>query len=69
MRDIYYGNLPTCYHEIFVKKRSDKTFMPACETSRKFAKLIGVSILTPYKLSMIESMGYVVEIDKTNERK
>jgi len=61
---MYYSNLPKCYHEIFVKKRTSKTYYPACDMSKKFAKLLGKTLLRPDKLAIIESMGFVVEIDK-----
>lgn len=61
---MYYQDIPTCYHEIWVKKKSDLKYTPSCEMSKKFAKLLGKKILTAQHLLVIESMGYVVEIDK-----
>jgi hypothetical protein len=64
MNKMYYQDIPKCYHEIWVKKKSDLRYVPACPMSNKFAKLLRKKILTAQHLSVIESMGYVVEIDK-----
>lgn len=40
----------------------NKTVYPACKLSESFAKLAGTKTLTHAALSIIESMGYTIEL-------
>jgi hypothetical protein len=61
---MYYQDVPKCYHEIWLKKKTSLRYLPNCDISKKFMRLLKKKEFTREDLLIIESMGYVVEIDR-----
>ena len=40
----------------------NRTVYPACEVSRKFAKLLGVKTFTPSVIEQLKGLGYTFEV-------
>jgi hypothetical protein len=50
--------------EFLVKLKTvygNEVVYPACDTSRKFAELLGTKTITPHALKIIRELGYNVE--------